>query len=294
VDTAQRTFSPEVLVAWYRENARDLPWRRPGTSAWAVLVSEFMLQQTPVSRVLPAWQSWVTRWPAPVQLAAEPAAEAVRAWGRLGYPRRALRLHQCAVAITGEHCGVVPDDLDTLLSLPGVGAYTARAVLAFAYRQRAAPVDVNVCRVLARVVSGRADAGTATTARDFALLEELLPDNAELAAQTCTAMMELGATVCTARTPRCAQCPVTGNCAWRAVGYPAYQGPPKRRQAYEGTDRQARGRILALLRESPTPVHAEELANTWHEADQQERALSSLLTDGLVVPKADGHFTLPE
>ena len=189
----------EPLVDWFAANARDLPWRHPGTPAWSVLVSEVMLQQTPVSRVLPAFAAWLERWPTPAALAAAPAGEAVRMWGKLGYPGRALRLHACAVAVTTEHGGRVPDDLDALLALPGVGAYTARAVLAFAYGRRAAVVDTNVRRVLARAVSGDGQAGPPSTARDLALMETVLPVDDAAAARFCAAAMELGAVVCTGR-----------------------------------------------------------------------------------------------
>ena len=143
-----------ALTDWYAVAARDLPWRRPGTSPWAVLVSEVMLQQTPVARVEPVWQQWVARWPRPGLLAAEPAGEAVRAWGRLGYPRRALRLHAAAGALGQRYAGELPRTVPELLTLPGVGDYTARAVAVFAHRQRHPVVDTNVRRVVARAVQG--------------------------------------------------------------------------------------------------------------------------------------------
>jgi A/G-specific adenine glycosylase len=160
-----------LATQWYARNARDLPWREPDTSAWAILVSEFMLQQTPVTRVLPVWHEWTRRWPEPADLAADTAADAIRAWGRLGYPRRAMRLHACAVAIVERHDGVVPDQVAQLLALPGVGTYTAHAVAAFAYRQRHPVVDTNVRRVTARAVRGAADAGPATSIADLQLVE---------------------------------------------------------------------------------------------------------------------------
>lgn len=204
-------------VAWYDANARDLPWRSPDATPWGVLVSEVMLQQTPVSRVLPAWLDWMARWPAPADLAADAPGEAIRAWGRLGYPRRALRLHECAVAIVTSHGGEVPADVDQLLRLPGIGAYTARAVAAFAYRQRQPVVDTNVRRLVARAVAGLPDAGPTTTARDFVAVADLLPAEPELAARTSVAFMELGALVCTARVRHCARCPVRGVCATYAA-----------------------------------------------------------------------------
>ena len=145
----------EPVLAWYARNARDLPWRAPGATPWAVLVSEIMLQQTPVARVLPEYLSWLARWPTPAALAAEPAGEAIRQWGRLGYPRRALRLHETATILTTRHGGMVPADRDALLALPGIGSYTAAAVASFAFGQRHAVLDTNVRRVLARLVAGQ-------------------------------------------------------------------------------------------------------------------------------------------
>src|SRR3954453_9139793 len=195
----------DAVIQWYDTNARDLPWRVPGTSAWAVLVSEVMLQQTPVVRVTPAWQAWLARWPEPAALAADPPSEATRMWGRLGYPRRAMRLHACAVAIVERHDGLVPDDLDQLLALPGVGTYTGRAVATFAYGQRQPVVDTNVRRGVARAAEGKPAAGATPTAADLAAVAELLPDPPSRAARASIAFMELGAIVCKARPPRCPQ-----------------------------------------------------------------------------------------
>ncbi|WP_275413209.1 A/G-specific adenine glycosylase [Rugosimonospora africana] len=277
-----------IATAWFDENARDLPWRHAEAGAWGVLVSEFMLQQTPVVRVEPAWRAWMTRWPDPAALAADTVAEAIRAWGRLGYPRRALRLHACAEAIVERHGGVVPDRLDDLLALPGIGAYTARAVTAFAYGQRQPVVDTNVRRLVARAVSGRPDAGPATTAADLTAVEALLPVQDRLAARASAAFMELGALICTARNPRCQDCPLWTGCAWRLTGSPAGSGPMRRPQRYAGTDRQVRGLLLAVLRESSGPVPAARLDLVWPEARQRDRALAGLITDGLVVA-ASGH-----
>ncbi|MFI5955467.1 A/G-specific adenine glycosylase [Cryptosporangium sp. NPDC051539] len=281
------------VLDWYDENARDLPWRTDDASPWGVLVSEIMLQQTPVSRVLPAWDAWLTRWPTPAAMAADEPGEAVRMWGRLGYPRRALRLHECAVAITSQHGGELPTDLDALLALPGVGAYTARAVASFAYRQRHAVVDTNVRRVLSRVVTGVADSAPGSAARDLALAEPLVPVDPAVAARYAVAVMELGALVCTARAPRCADCPVVADCAWFRAGKPAYDGPVRRAQGYAGTDRQVRGRLLAVLRDASGPVPQSALDVVWHEPVQRARALDGLVTDGLVDPLPDGTFALP-
>ncbi len=272
-----------TISRWYDENARDLPWRRPGTTPWAVLVSEFMLQQTPVERVREPWARWLERWPTPAALAAAPSGEAVRAWGRLGYPRRALRLHGAAVEITERFDGAVPADLDDLRSLPGVGSYTAAAVASFAFGRRAVVLDTNVRRVIGRVALGEAYPGTSPTRAETAVAEAYLPDEPALAARWAVASMELGAVVCTARRPRCDDCPVTDRCAWRQAGYPAWAGPPRRGQTYEGTDRQCRGALLAVLRSSDGPVEPDELATAWPEPLQRERALASLVSDGLVV-----------
>lgn len=279
------------LLDWYRRSQRDLPWRQPGVSAWQILVSEFMLQQTPVARVLPIWTDWVGRWPTPSDTAAASAADVLRAWGKLGYPRRAKRLHECAIVIAREHNDVVPDDVDVLLTLPGIGSYTARAIACFAYQHRVPVVDTNVRRVVARAVHGRADAGNPSATRDHADVEALLPDD-ESAPQFSVALMELGATVCTARSPRCGLCPLDG-CAWRQAGYPPGTGPARRVQTYAGTDRQVRGRLLDVLRDNAAPVTRAQLDVAWlTDTAQRDRALFSLLDDGLVTQTADGRFAL--
>ena len=280
----------EPVLDWYAASARDLPWRRPGTSPWAVLVSEFMLQQTPVARVLPVYEAWLERWPTPADLAAEPSGEAVRAWGRLGYPRRALRLHACAVAITHDHGGEVPDTLDALRALPGVGDYTAAAVASFAYGRAHAVLDTNVRRVLGRAVSGVEFPSPSVTRAEKDLAEALVPaQHPELWA---VAVMELGALVCTASAPRCEACPVRRLCAWHEAGRPAYDGPPRRGQAWAGTDRQCRGRLLAVVRDAHGVVEPERLEAAWSEPVQRERALASLLADGLLVARDRG-YALP-
>ncbi|HVU74698.1 MAG TPA: A/G-specific adenine glycosylase [Mycobacteriales bacterium] len=284
----------ELASDWYAANARDLPWRRPGTSPYAVLVSEVMLQQTPVSRVLPAFADWIARWPTAASLAAAPSGEAVRQWGRLGYPRRALRLHAACVAIVERHGGEVPSSVAELEALPGIGTYTARALAAFAFRQRVPVVDVNVARVVARTGSGVADGPSSVGSRLLAEVEALLPADAEEAATASVALMELGALVCTARSPRCDGCPVAGVCAWRLAGSPVDPlAPPKRGQTYAGTDRQVRGRLLAVLREADGAVTQRALDATWPDPVQRARALDGLVADGLVVPLARGRYALP-
>ncbi|WP_426242684.1 A/G-specific adenine glycosylase [Nocardioides sp. LHG3406-4] len=281
------------ILRWYDAHQRDLPWRRPEATAWSVLVSELMLQQTPVARVLPVHDAWLERWPRPADLAAEPAGEAVRAWGRLGYPRRALRLHAAAQAIVERHGGEVPASYDDLLALPGVGDYTAAAVASFAFGRRHVVLDTNVRRVFARTGGGVEFPPPSVTRAERDLATELLPDDAATAATWAVAVMELGALVCTAATPRCADCPVADLCAWRLAGFPAYDGPPRRGQAWAGTDRQCRGRIMAVLRETDGPVHRSRLDAVWPDADQRARCVVSLLTDGLLVEAAPGSYALP-
>jgi A/G-specific adenine glycosylase len=276
-----------ALIAWYRDNARHLPWRAPEFGAWGVLVSEFMLQQTPVARVIPHLEAWLERWPTPADLAAASPADAVREWANLGYPRRALWLHRAAVEIRDRHAGVVPDDVDSLLRLTGIGDYTARAVAVFAYGHRHPVVDTNTRRVLARAVEGRSQPGNPSP-RDLAAMAAILPDDDDEAAIVNAAAMELGAVICTARAPRCAECPLAEICAWRAAGYPD-TGDVRRRQArYEGSDRQARGAVLRVLRAAPdhAAVAAEVIAD-WPDAAQRDRAIDSLIVDGLVEASDD-------
>ncbi|WP_315655495.1 A/G-specific adenine glycosylase [Amycolatopsis sp. PS_44_ISF1] len=283
----------DVMLDWFSTHGRDLPWREPECTAWGVLVSEIMLQQTPVARVQPIWLEWMARWPLPSSLAAETTGEVVRAWGKLGYPRRALRLHAAATVVAAEHGDVVPSDVDTLLALPGIGAYTARAVAAFAYGLRAPVVDTNVRRVVARAVHGAGDAGPASTTRDLADVEVLLPAEDAPAAKMSAALMELGALICTARSPRCADCPIYSDCAWQHAGRPAYAGPAKPVQKFAGTDRQVRGLLLDVLRGSAGPVEKDRLDLVWPEAGQRDRCLDSLLTDGLLEQTDAGLFSLP-
>jgi A/G-specific adenine glycosylase len=303
------TFLAERARAWYQANARDLPWRRPwsspatggearesgellgrpdGITAWAILVSEVMLQQTPVPRVLPVWHEWVGRWPTPARLAADPVGEAIRAWGRLGYPRRAMRLHECASALVERHGGEVPTRLEQMLALPGIGDYTARAVLTFAFGQRHAVVDTNVRRLVARSVHGVEDMAVSLPA-----VAALLPEDDAGAAVSSVAFMELGAVVCTARSPRCGECPLAADCAWRAIGAPLPAQPFRRPQAYAGTDRQVRGLLLGVVRDSAEPVPRSRLDAVWGDPVQRERALASLLEDGLIVALQHEQFVLP-
>jgi A/G-specific adenine glycosylase len=285
------TALADAAIAWYEVNARELPWRQPGVSPWAVLVSEVMLAQTPVARVEPVWHAFVARWPTPAALAEDTPAEAIRTWGRLGYPRRALRLHACAVQIMQKYGGDMPDGVAALESLPGIGAYTARAVAAFAFGQRQPVVDTNVRRLVGRAVHGTPDGTATTTSADLAAVMALLPAEPARAAQASVALMELGALVCVARSPACGRCPLATGCAWFAAGAPE-GGPSRRPPQYAGTDRQVRGLLLAVLRDATGPVSPARLDPVWADPVQRDRALASLLEDGLVVPVANGRYAL--
>jgi A/G-specific adenine glycosylase len=284
---------PDLVLDWYTRNRRDLPWRRPGTTPWGVMVSEFMLQQTPVARVEPVWLDWMRRWPTPSAFAAAPRADVLRAWGGLGYPRRALRLHAAAATIAVDHGDVVPSDVDALEALPGVGSYTARAVAAFGYGRRCPVVDTNVRRVVARAVHGAGDAGPARMKAELADVDALLPPDDATAAAISIGLMELGALVCTARAPRCGICPAHAVCAWQAKGRPEYTGPRRPVQGFAGTDRQVRGRLLGVLRGAEHPVARAALDAAWPEAGQRDRCLLSLMADGLAEELPDGRFALP-
>jgi A/G-specific adenine glycosylase len=305
------------ITDWFAGAARELPWREPSCSPWGILVSEVMLQQTPVVRVLPVWRDWLERWPSPAHLAAEPAGAAVRHWGRLGYPRRALRLHAAATAMVAGHHGEVPGTYEELLSLPGVGTYTAAAVAAFAFGRRETVVDTNIRRVHARLFGGTALPAPALTAAETRRAVELLPVDEALSVRWNAAVMELGAVICTARSPLCDACPVLDACAWVAAGRPAPDYVPKG-QAWAGTDRQVRGAIVAVLREAHAPVPRSVLLEApvdlamvadgaripaapdplaaLHRlrapSEQLDRALAGLLADGLA-EEADGGLRLP-
>jgi A/G-specific adenine glycosylase len=284
---------PARLVAWFDRTARDLPWRRPGVSAWGILVSEVMLQQTPVSRVLPVYAEWMRVWPTASLLAEAAGGDAVRAWGALGYPRRALRLHETATIIDAAYDGVVPDSYQALRTLPGVGDYTASAVLAFAFGKRAVVLDTNVRRVLSRSMAGRALPPRSVRSAERAAADRWLPADPSAAASASVALMELGALVCVVERPRCTACPIAAQCSWLAAGRPAYDGPPRRKQGYAGTDRQCRGAILAVLRAAVGPVDDDLVRGTWPTDGQRERALASLVDDGLVVRLPGGRLSLP-
>ena len=278
----------QPVLAWYKKNKRDLPWRN--TDAWGVLVSEIMLQQTPVARVLPVYTEWLKRWPTPAALAKASPAQIITAWGRLGYPRRALRLHECAKVISTQYKGRIPETQSELRELPGIGDYTSAAIIAFAFGGRSLVLDINIRRVFARVIDGVEVPTTAPTKSERVEREKLIPSkNPHLWA---AATMELGALICTAKNPKCGQCPLADQCIWRSLDYPL-SDQPKRTQSWHGTDRQCRGVIVQALRENPS-LSKKEIMQLWDVPSQVEKALLTLLEDGLLVEQKGRRFSLPQ
>ncbi len=264
-----------LILDWFDQNQRDLPWRK--TDAWGVMVSEFMLQQTPVNRVLPKWHEWMERWPDPAALAEAKKSDVISAWGRLGYPRRALRLYESAKLISSEHGNRVPREVEVLLSLPGVGDYTAAAIAAFAYGDSTLVLDVNIRRFFARMYDGVENPTASLSRYERKIRAELIPqDGAKWAAAT----MEFGALVCTARSPLCNQCPVKASCAWAKAGFPREEVKSKT-QAWHGTDRKCRGTVVQALREN-LKLTPSALKKLWDDDAQVEKALKTLLADGLI------------
>lgn len=257
------------------------------------MVSEFMLQQTPVNRVLPAWTAWMELWPDPRSLAASTPADALRMWANLGYPRRAIRLHATAVVIAEKHDNTVPRTYEQLIALPGVGDYTANAILAFAFNEPTVVVDINVRRVLARAWLGNAHPANSYSAIERKLAQSLVPEDPDVAPKWAAASMELGALVCTATNPACERCPIAKNCAWFTDGQPDNAAKPKSQAKYQGSDRQERGRILRELRQAHAPVAIDHLTANAPDADQCERALLSLFNDSLIIDAEPGFVSLP-
>lgn len=280
----------ESVTAWFAEHARDLPWRHPDCSPWGILVSEVMLQQTPVNRVVGPWRTWLVQWPTPAALAADTAGHAVRAWGRLGYPRRALRLHAAAIAIEERHDGQVPRDVADLLALPGVGTYTAAAVASFAFGEAHPVLDTNVRRVLARLFQGIEFPESSPRAVERQFAAAIMPVGSEAA--WAAASMELGALVCTAANPSCLMCPVSSHCEWFRAGRPQQARSTRRGRTFVGSDRQVRGMLLQILRDNDEAVPRHRLDSIWADASQRDRALASLISDGLVVHR-NGCYQLP-
>ncbi len=280
------------LLRWYDGAARPLPWRAPGTSPWAILVCEVMSQQTPVARVEPAWRAWLERWPTPADLAAAAPADVLIMWDRLGYPRRALRLRECAIALVEGHGGQVPRTREELLALPGIGPYTADALLAFAFQQRSVVLDTNIRRVLARVYDGVALPPAHQTILERTRADALVPADGPSAARWNAALMELGALVCTAREPACSGCPLRAECRWVAAGKPQ-NAAPRTTQKFTGTQREARGKIMAVLRARRGGCSRPDLLRASHLSEERfAPALASLLEDGLA-QESEGRYRLP-
>ena len=278
----------QPVRTWYKKNKRDLPWR--STNAWGVLVSEIMLQQTPVARVLPIYIEWMKRWPTPAALAAATPAQVITAWGRLGYPRRALRLHECAKVISTQYKGRIPDTQSELRELPGIGDYTSAAIIAFAFDGRSLVLDINIRRLFARVIDGVEVPTAAPTKSERQDREKLIP--AKNPHVWAAATMELGALICTAKNPKCGQCPLADQCIWRSLDFPL-SDQPKRTQSWHGTDRQCRGVIVQALRENPS-LAKKEIMQLWDVPSQVEKALLTLLEDGLLVEQKGHRFSLPQ
>jgi A/G-specific adenine glycosylase len=285
-----RALLVEPVLAWFDQARRPLPWRSDDATAWGILVSEFMCQQTQVDRVIPRWHSWLDRWPSPADLAQADVADAIRMWDRLGYPRRAKWLHESAVIIRDEHEGQVPTSTEELRALPGVGEYTAAAVQAFAFDMPAVVLDTNVRRVISRTLNGEAQSRSHVTNAEreqaATLLEHARP------AEWSAAVMEFGALVCKAAQPLCAECPVARMCRWRAAGFPPPAFQVRRQAAFAGSDRQARGRVMELLRSAKEPIPSSAIESAWHDDEQVTRALVGLVKDALVEQTALGDYRL--
>jgi A/G-specific adenine glycosylase len=279
-------FEKEI-ISWFKKNKRDLPWRK--TDAWGVLVSEFMLQQTPVNRVLPVYQEWIKRWPTAAALAAATPAEVITAWGRLGYPRRALRLHECAKVITHELSGKIPEDENELRKLPGIGEYTAAAMAAFAFNKRSLVLDINIRRLFARLFDGVEVPSQSSTKSEKSRYEALIPKKE--AHIWAAATMELGAIICTSQSPKCGICPVAHGCTWRSLDYPK-SDVVKRTQTWHGTDRQCRGTIVQALRDNEV-LTKNQISQLWDVPSQLEKAILTLLDDGLIEVRGKNKFSLP-
>ena len=276
------------IVSWFQKNKRDLPWR--DTSPWGVMVSEYMLQQTPVNRVLPKWIEWMDRWPTPIDLAKATPSEVITAWGRLGYPRRALRLHSAAQVIATNFNNEVPDDETTLRSLPGVGQYTASAIAAFAFQKQTLVMDVNIRRLLTRLIDGNEHPKPAPTSKEITERQTLVPiKDAHIWA---AATMELGALICTSKNPKCELCPIFSHCKWRKKGYPK-SDLIRKSQGWHGTDRKCRGTIVQALRENDS-LTDNAIKKLWTDDSQVDKALITLLEDQLIQSISRGRYRLPQ
>ena len=275
------------LLTWWERNGRDLPWRRT-RDPWAVLVSETMLQQTQVPRVTERYVEFLGLFPTPAACAAAPAGDVVKAWAGLGYNRRALNLHRCATAVVERHGGALPDDLEALLLLPGIGPYTARAMLVFAFERDIGLVDTNAGRFLSRAGAGRA----LGTKEAQGLADSLVPPGRGWAWGQ--AVFDLGALVCVRRSPRCDACPIVEDCAWARRGFPAPDpvegsaGISGKQSAFDGSDRQGRGRLVDALRAGPVALADLPTVMGWpDDALRAGRVAETLVRDGLAVADAD-------
>ena len=290
------------LPHWFAAHQRNLPMRAQGVSDWGTLVFEIMSQQTPISRVQPIWLEWMERWPTPTDLAAASSADIIVAWANLGYPSRALRLKACAAAIVEKHDGEVPLTMKELTLLPGVGTYTASALLAFRHGIRVPVLDTNVRRVLVRFLDGREFPPHTTPSKAETMrADALLPEDGHRAAEVSLSLMEFGALVCTQLSPSCDECTISNNCAWALAGFPKDEKRPTP-QPYVGTDRQARGRIMKALRtahfegkEGLTKRRVLDVARIdGGDRYQPSRVYRALLKDGMIVYDEDTkRVTLP-
>ena len=290
------------LPHWFAAHQRDLPMRAQGVSDWGTLIFEIMSQQTPISRVQPIWLEWMERWPTPADLAAASSADIIVAWANLGYPSRALRLKACAAAIVEKHDGEVPLTMKELTLLPGVGTYTASALLAFRHGVRVPVLDTNVRRVLVRFLDGREFPPHTTPSKAETMrADALLPEDGHRAAEVSLSLMEFGALVCTQLSPSCDECTISNNCAWALAGYPKDEKRPTP-QPYVGTDRQARGRIMKALRtahfegkEGLTKRRILDVARIdGGDRYQPSRVYRALLKDGMIAYDEDTkRVTLP-
>jgi len=283
----------DLLLGWADGAGRDLPWRRT-RDPWAILVSELMLQQTQVARVIPRYAAFLARFPDPAAAAAASAGELISEWAGLGYNRRAVHLHATACRVVAEHGGQLPDDLDALLRLPGIGPYTARAILVFAFERTAGVVDTNAARVLARAVAGR-PLGAREVQR---LADATVPADRSWVYNQ--AMLDLGATTCTARRPACGRCPVMSECRWAALGWSAPDpvigtaGVTGTQSRFDGSDRQGRGRLVSALRSGPVAARSVPDVAGWPQNPERAwRVAASLVTDGLAEIGDDGSLVLP-
>lgn len=271
----------------------DLPWRST-RDPWAVLVSETLAQQTQLSRVIRAYHRFLELFPDPSVCASAPLGDVLIAWAGMGYNRRARDLHRAAGVVVAEHGGAVPDDLDALLALPGVGPYTARAVLAFAFERDVGVIDTNAGRVLSRAVGG----GRLRPAAAQVLVDAMVPPGRGWSFGQ--ALLDLGATVCTARTPDCPVCPLRRRCRWTTAGRPdpdpatGSAGVSAPQSRFAGSDRQGRGRLVAALRRGPLPAEALASAAGWpDDTDRAHRIADRLVAEGLAVRDGIGTMRLP-